>query len=137
MIENQEYSSVEVGSNRSFGVVFAVVFAIIGTYPLLAGDPVRIWSLGVAGGFGLVTLVAPQVLRPLNSLWFKFGMLLGRIINPIVMFLIYVITILPIGLIMQALGKDLLRRRLEPEATSYWLERAPAGPEPDSLKEQF
>ena len=137
MIENQAHADLEVGSNRSFGVVFCVVFALIGCYPLLNEAPVRIWALGVAAVLLLITLLAPQVLAPLNRLWFKFGMLLARIINPVVMFVIYVTTILPIGLILRASGKDLLRQRLDPEESSYWIVRTPPGPEPESLVDQF
>lgn len=137
MIENQEYSSVEVGSVRSFGIVFSVVFALIGAYPLLSGGSVRIWSLAIAGGFLFAAFVAPQVLRPLNLLWFKFGMLLGRIINPLVMLIIFVTTMVPIGLLLRAFGKDLLLKRFDKEAPSYWIERTPAGPAPESMKDQF
>ena len=137
MIDNQEYSSVEVGSARSFGIVFSVVFALVGVFPLLGGGSVRTWSLAIAVGFLVVAFVAPRVLRPLNSLWFKFGMLLGRVINPLVMLIIYVLTIIPIGLLLRAFGKDLLLKRFEPEAPSYWIDRTPAGPTPESMKDQF
>lgn len=137
MIENQEHSSIEVGSTRSFGVVFSIVFALIGVYPLLGGNSVRIWSLAIAGAFLLIVLVAPNLLRPLNLLWFRFGLLLARVVNPLVMLIVYITTIVPIGLLLRAFGKDLLRKRLDPDAPSYWIERNPAGPEPESMKEQF
>lgn len=137
MIESQEHSTVTVGSNRSFGLVFTAVFAVIGLWPILSSSPVRVWALAIAASFLVVSILTPGWLRGLNQLWFKFGILLGRIINPIVMFLIYVVSILPIGLILRLLKKDLLRLKLEPDQPSYWIERSPAGPEPESLKNQF
>lgn len=137
MIESQEHGSVEVGSSRSFGIVFFVVFLIIGLFPLISGSPLRIWSLGIAGSFLVIALLIPSILSPLNKLWFRFGMLLAKIVNPIVMFIIYVTTVLPIGLLLRASGKDLLSKKLDPDMPSYWRERAPPGPEPESLIDQF
>lgn len=136
-IDTREYTSVEIGSSRSFGLVFTVVFALIGLYPLLSDNPVRIWSLIIAGIFLIISILAPKLLKPLNILWFKFGLLLGRIINPIVMLVIYVVTILPIGLLLKIFGKDLLLLKFDNSASSYWIHRQPPGPEPDSLEEQF
>ncbi len=137
MIESKEHTTIEIGSSRSFGLVFAGVFAVIGLWPLLSASPPRIWAMAIAAAFLLVAMVAPNLLKGLNRLWFRFGMLLGRIVNPIVMFLIYVISMVPIGLILRLTGKDLLRLKLHKDQTSYWIAREPAGPEPDSLKNQF
>jgi hypothetical protein len=128
---------VAQGSERGFGVVFAVVFSIIGLWPLLSGSPVRIWSLLIAAGFLAAAFIAPRLLAPLNRLWFRFGMLLGRIVSPVVMAIIFYVAVLPTGLVMRLLGKDLLRLRVDPEAESYWIHRDPPGPAPDSLKQQF
>ena len=137
MIENQEHSEVELGSDRSFGIVFFVVFLLIGLYPLINQAGVRIWSLSIAGVFLLIALVMPKLLSPLNRIWLKFGLLLAKIVNPIVMFLIYVTTIVPIGLLLRLFGKDLLLQKVDSQAKSYWIERTPAGPTPESLNEQF
>jgi hypothetical protein len=136
-VDSQEYSKVEAGSSRSFGIVFAVVFAVIGLYPALSTGQVRIWALVVGALFLVVAVAIPRVLQPLNMLWFKFGILLGRIVNPIVMAIIYASTILPIGLIFRLIGKDPLNRKFLPSESSYWVVRAPPGPAPESLKEQF
>lgn len=135
--ELQGHSKIEVGSNRSFGLVFFVVFLLIGLYPLLDGGAVRLWSLIVSGVFLFFSFVFSNVLTPLNVLWFKFGMLLAKIVNPIVMFIIYALTIVPFGLGARLMGKDLLGRKLHPEQESYWIEREPPGPKPESLKNQF
>ncbi len=131
------HQKIEVGSNRSFGLVFFAVFLLIGLYPLLGGGPVRSWSLIIAGTFLFFAFFFSWALKPLNVLWFRFGMILARIVNPIVMFVIYVLTIVPFGLGARLLGKDLLRLKLDPKQESYWIERDPPGPEPESLENQF
>jgi hypothetical protein len=135
--ESQEFSTVTVGSNRSFGAVFVGVFALIGLFPLIKGGEPRLWALLVSAGFLVPTLLFPAVLRPLNVAWFRFGMLLGRIVNPVVMFVIYAVAILPMGLLLRLLGKDMLRQRFDPAADSYWIVRDPPGPTPASMEDQF
>lgn len=128
---------VKGSSNRGFGVVFAVVFAIVALAPLRHGEPVRLWALGLAALFLSVALIAPQLLAPLNWLWTRFGLLLHGVVNPIVMGLLFYVTVTPIGLMMRALGKDPLRLRFDREARSYWIERRPPGPAPESMRQQF
>ena len=128
---------VKVGSERGFGIVFAVVFAIIGLWPLLGDGPVRLWSLGVAAGFLAAAFLVPAALRPLNKLWFKFGLVLHKIVNPLVMGLLFFVTVTPTALIMRALGKDPLNRRFDPNADSYWIPRDPPGPAPETMRNQF
>ncbi len=125
------------GSERGFGIVFAAVFAIIGLWPLLDGAPIRLWALAVAGIFLAAALFFPVVLRPLNRFWFLFGMALHKVMSPLVMGLLFYLTVTPIALIMRIAGKDPLHRRFEPEAKSYWVERDPAGPEPETMRRQF
>ena len=125
------------GSDRGFGVVFAVVFAVIGLFPLLGGGPPRGWSLVVAGAFLVVALVRARWLAPLNRAWTRFGLLLQRIVNPLVMAVIYFAVVTPTGLAMRALGKDPLRLRYDPDAESYWIHRDPPGPERESMTNQF
>ena len=136
-IETQDHSTIEAGSSKSFGIVFATVFAIIGLYPLFTGSSIRLWALLIGGVFLLLSLAIPRALQPLNLLWFKFGMLLGKIISPVVMLIIYVTTVLPIGVTMRLCRKDLLRLKLDGTEQSYWIERSPPGPESESLEEQF
>jgi hypothetical protein len=127
---------VKAGSNRSFGFVFAAVFAIIGLLPLISGGGVRLWSLAIALVFLAVAFVAPKLLAPLNIAWFWFGMLLGKVVSPIVMAVVFYGTVAPIGALLRWRGKDPLRLR-RGDANSYWIERDPPGPPPDSLKNQF
>lgn len=128
---------VQMGSERSFGIVFAVVFAIIGLWPLKAGADMRLWALGLAALFLIVALAAPKLLKPLNLLWFKFGLLLHKIMTPLIMGLLFFLTVTPVGMLMRATGKDPMRLKRDPAATSYWITRDPPGPQPDSMKNQF
>ena len=128
---------VQMGSERSFGAVFAVVFLLIGLWPLTDGEAVRVWALGVATGVLAAALLAPHTLRPFNRIWFKFGLLLNKIVSPVVMGLLYYVTVTPLGVMMRLSGKDPLRLKKEPEAASYWIVREPPGPRPDSMKRQF
>jgi hypothetical protein len=93
--------------------------------------------LGVAAAFAILALLWPALLAPLNKLWLKLGLLLFKVVNPIVLGLLFYVIVAPIGLLMRALSKDPLRLRREPEALSYWIVRSPPGPEPDSMKNQF
>jgi hypothetical protein len=128
---------VRGSSDRSFGIVFAVVFALIGLLPLAFGGTARPWALAIGGGFLLAALAVPRVLSPLNRLWLRFGLLLHRIVSPLVLGIMFFVVITPMGLLMRALGKDLLRLKLDKSLGSYWIERQPPGPPPESLTDQF
>lgn len=128
---------IQVGSERSFGIVFFVVFAVIGLWPLLGGNPVRLWSMAIAVGFLVAAFVFPRVLKPLNLLWFKFGILLHHVVTPLVMGLIFFVTVTPTGILMRLFGLDPMRMKRDPKRTSYWIVRDPPGPSPESLKNQF
>ena len=113
---------VKIGSNRSFGIVFFIFFLIIGTYPIFFQGELRIWSLIVSIIFLLLGIINSRFLTPLNLLWFKFGMLLGRVVSPIVMGLVFFLVVTPTGLIMRILNKDLLRLKKK-NIKTYWIER--------------
>jgi hypothetical protein len=133
----QRNDDVVGSSNRSFGVVFAVVFAIIGMFPLVHGGSPRIWSLVISGVFLLVALAFPLVLAPLNRQWMKLGLLLHKVVSPIVLGLLFFGVITPMGVAMRLFGKDPLRLRRDPGSASHWIERKPPGPPPESLTDQF
>jgi len=138
MSETESFAEIKVGSERSFGFVFAAVFGIVGLWPAVSGDgQVRLWSLGVAAAFIIVALARPIVLRPLNILWFKFGILLGKIIGPIVMALLFFVAVTPVALVMRLLGKDPLRKKPDPEAETYWLKRSQEEMPMGTMKNQF
>ena len=124
---------IKISSNRSFGIVFFIVFLLIGTYPLLNSDNVRIWSLIISIVFLILGLLNSKILLPLNKIWFKFGILLGKIISPLIMGLIFFVVVTPIGLLMRLFNKDLLSLKLN-KNKSYWIEKN----EPKSkMKNQF
>lgn len=138
MQELQSHSpTVQMGSERSFGLVFAAFFLLIGLWPLKSGGDMRLWALGAAAAFATIALVYPRALKPLNIVWFKFGTLLHHVVTPVVMGLLFFLTVTPVGLLMRATGKDPMRLKRKPEASSYWIERTPPGPTPDSMKTQF
>ncbi len=129
--------AVKTSSDRAFGVVFTVVFLIIGLWPLLGGATPRVWALAVAAVFLVAALIRPGVLAPLNRLWTKLGLLLHKITNPIIMGLVFFLAVTPTALVMMALGKDPLRRKIDKTAASYWIRRDPPGPAPETMKNQF
>jgi hypothetical protein len=129
--------SVQGAPNRSFGLLFAGVFALIGLLPLIFGGVARLWAIILAVVFLIAALVFPGVLAPLNRLWMRFGLLLHRIVSPVVLGVMFFGVITPIGLVMRLLGKDPLRLQLDKAAGSYWIERTPPGPAPETFKDQF
>jgi hypothetical protein len=124
---------VKLSSNRSFGVVFFIVFLLIGLYPLLKGNDLRIWSLIISFIFLALGLINSKILTPLNRLWFKFGLLLGKFISPIIMGIIFFIVVTPIGIIMRLFKKDLLNLKFNKKKT-YWIDKK--GPK-SKMKNQF
>ena len=124
---------VKISSNRSFGIVFFVVFLIIALYPLINDGNIRLWSLFVSLAFLVLGLLNSKFLSPLNKIWFKFGLFLGKIISPIVMGLIFFLVVTPIGILMRILKKDLLNLKMN-NNKSYWIEKS----EPKSkMRNQF
>ncbi|MDC2970138.1 SxtJ family membrane protein [Candidatus Pelagibacter sp.] len=124
---------IKIGSNRSFGIVFFVVFLLIALYPLLKESDLRIWSLVISFIFLALGLSNSNFLTPLNKLWFKFGLFLGKIISPLVMGFIFFAVVTPIGILMRILGKDLLNLKYN-KKKSYWIEKT--GPK-SKMKNQF
>ena len=126
-------AEIKLGSNRSFGIVFFIVFLIIAIYPLLNDSPIRLWSLVISVIFLILGLINSQVLTPLNIVWMKFGMYLGVLISPIVMGIIFFLVVTPIAIIMKILRKDLLNLKIN-KGNSYWIEKDRIK---SSMKNQF
>ena len=110
-------------SNRSFGILFFLVFLIIGIYPLLKDGDLRIWSLIISIIFLILGLLNSSILYPLNRIWMKFGYLLGAIIAPIVMALIFFGVVTPTGILMKIVGKDLLNLKINKNKKTYWIKK--------------
>jgi len=128
---------VSGSSNRSFGFTFAIVFTIVALWPVVRGRSVRGWALVAAAAFLLAALALPRVLAPLSQLWLKLGLFLHACISPIIMGLVFYTTVTPIGLVRRLLGQDPLRLRFDSGAVTYWIERHPPGPAPDTMPRQF
>ena len=124
---------IKISSNRSFGIVFFIVFLLIGLYPILKGNDLRIWSLLISSIFLILGLINSKILTPLNRLWFKFGLLLGRFISPLIMGIIFFIVVTPTGIIMRLFKKDLLNLKYN-KKESYWIHKS--GPK-SKMKNQF
>jgi hypothetical protein len=140
VVTHEDFSrqeDIKPSSDRSFGLVIATFFLIITFWPLFRGESVRWWALAVAAVFAALALMWTAALAPLNKLWTKLGVLLYRVISPIVLGLLFYVTLTPIALVMRLLGKDPLRLRRDPDAASYWIDRSPPGPAPESMKNQF
>ena len=129
--------NIKGSSDRSFGLVFAAVFGLIGLWPFFFGRGLLVWAVAVSLAFTVLAFVRPGLLAPLNRWWMKFGLLLSRIVNPVVMGLMFYLVITPMGVCMRLMGKDLLRLKFDRKAGSYWIPREPPGPEPESLSNQF
>lgn len=128
---------VEGASDRAFGVVMAGAFLVIALWPLLHGESVRWWASCVAAPFALAALLRPALLAPLNRLWIRLGVLLGRVVGPVALGILFYGVFTPLGIVMRLSGKDPLRLKLDAGAQTYWIERLPPGPPPDSMTNQF
>ena len=124
---------IKISSNRNFGIVFFIVFLLVAVYPILKGNDIRIWSLLISFAFLILGLINSKLLTPLNKLWFKFGLLLGKIVTPLIMGFIFFIVVTPIGILMRLLRKDLLNLKYD-EKKTYWIEKT--GPK-SKMKNQF
>ena len=124
---------IKISSNRSFGIVFFVVFFIIAVYPIFKGGDLRTWSIVISLIFLVLGILNSKLLLPLNKIWFKFGLFLGKLVSPIVMGIIFFLVVTPIGLFMKLLGKDLLNLKLNKKNT-YWVEKEE---QKSKMKNQF
>tara|TARA_Y100000816_G_C25956427_1_gene499054 strand:- start:380 stop:772 length:393 start_codon:yes stop_codon:yes gene_type:complete len=114
--------NIKIGSNKSFGIVFFIVFLIIATYPLLNDNSIRLWSLIIGIIFLILGIINSKVLTPFNILWIKFGLLLGKVVSPIIMGFVFFGVVTPISIIMKLLRKDLLYLKRNKKET-YWLKK--------------
>jgi hypothetical protein len=133
----QTYRKTSVGSDRNFGILFAAVFALIALAPLYHGGPVRWWAVPICLLFLASAMFTPGLLRPLNRLWFRFGLVLHHVVNPVVMALLYYGAVVPTGLLVRTAGKDLLRLKFDKTAASYWISREQPAPPPGGMTKQF
>ena len=127
------YKDIKIGSNRSFGVVFFIVFLLIGLWPILKGNELRIWSIVISLIFLTLGILNSKILTPFNKVWFRFGIFLGNFISPIIMGIVFFLVVTPTGLIMKLFKKDLINLRKNNSST-YWIEKKDIK---SSMKNQF
>jgi hypothetical protein len=127
----------EGSTDRSFGFVFAGFFLLVACWPLFSGQGVRLWAAGIAAVMALIAALKPALLAAPNRQWTRLGILLGRIVSPIALAILFYAVFTPFGIVLRIAGMDPLRLKRDPEAKSYWLTRAPPGPPPDSMTNQF
>ena len=126
-------NKIKIGSNRSFGIIFSIVFLIIAIWPLLSTSEIRYWSLVISVIFLILGLIKSKILTPLNKIWFKIGITLGNLISPLVMGIVFFLVVTPTSIIMKILGKDLLNLKKN-NNKSYWIEKKKQN---TSMKKQF
>jgi hypothetical protein len=131
------HSKIKMSSNKNFGIVFCIVFLIFAIWPLknnLSVNEIKTIPIIISFTFLLLGLINSKILTPLNILWFKFGLMLGAIISPIIMGIVFFAVVTPTGLIMKIFGKDLLKKKLSKNNKSYWIETNKSH---SSMKYQF
>ncbi|MFQ5483012.1 MAG: hypothetical protein ACE5ER_09655 [Nitrospinaceae bacterium] len=128
---------IQGSSDRSFGAVFTLVFLAVGGWSWWQEGRLLIWAFVAAGVFALTAIFKPALLHPLNRLWMRLGLLLNRIVSPVFLAVIFFLAVTPVGLLMRLFGKDLLRLKFQPNASSYWIPRTPPGPDPQTMPRQF
>ena len=133
----QRDEEVKGSSDRAFGLTFAVVFAALAGFSVWRGGGSWPYTSCAAAVFALLAMVAPSLLAPLNRVWLKFGLLLHKVTSPLILGLMFFLVVTPTALVLRLLGKDLLHLKGDREAPSYWIERRPPGPSPDSMPNQF
>ena len=127
-------TKIKTSSNRSFGLVFFIVFLILALWPIKNGGEIRIWLVVISLIFLILGMMKSELLTPLNHLWFKFGMILGAIVAPIVMGAVFFLVVTPIGIIMSLMGKDLINKKNNKKKETYWIKRKTST---GSMKRQF
>ena len=138
MIENaRRVEQIEGSSDRMFGLLFAAIFAGLALWPLVHGEKIRLWALAAGAVFLVLAFAWPRALARMNRVWMRCGLLLNRIVSPLAIGVVYYLTLVPIGLAMRACGKKPLRLGFDRAAGSYWIQRKPPGPDPQTMKDQF
>ena len=135
--ETYRREEVARGSERSFGLIIAGALVVIALLPIIRGQEPRWFLFPISAVFALLALAAPRLLGPVNEAWHRLGLLLQKVVNPVVMGAIFALGIVPTGLVLRLIGKDPMRRKFDPQAETYWIKREPPGPPPATMNNQF
>jgi len=137
---HEDFSRLEEpqgSSDRSFGFVFALFFLALALWPAVHRGVPRWWALGVSAVFLLLAVASPSTLAPLNWAWTRLARTLNKIVNPVVTAALFYLAFTPVGLLMRLTGGDPLHLRFNPDAKTYWIEKQPPGPPPETMARQF
>jgi hypothetical protein len=134
MFDLKEYQKLELPSERNFGLILSILFLAIGFYPLINGTDLLLWPLLIGLALLILAFFSPSILVIPNYVWFKFGLMIGAIVSPIILIFVYFTTVLPTGVLIKLMNKDLLRLKLDKTAKSYWIERIEQN---SSMRDQF
>lgn len=134
---DSENIEIEKSSERTFGIIFSVFFCIVGLFPVMSGGSISWWAFPLAVFFLIAAFLFPKFLAPLNFIWMKFGSLLHKIVSPIILTIIYFLAVVPVGLIMKLLGKDILNLKMDKSRKSYWIDRSKENSKKESLRRQY
>jgi len=134
---NDEPGELKAPTNRSFGLVVSVACVIYALYPAISGKIPHWWLLGIGAVFLLLAIVQSALLTPLNRIWIRLGLLMAKVANPIVLGIMYYLLVSPIAIGMTLAGRDSLKRKFAPELVTYWQDKTPAGPSPETMRNQF
>ena len=129
---------IDLPPDRHVGILFAAVFILIASWPVLfSAGQIRIWALAIALVFLAISFLRPAALHPLNRAWMAFGLLLSRIVNPLVLGILFFVVITPVALVTRLFGRDPLNQKLDPTAKTYWTDRDPNSSTSGTMKDQF
>ncbi len=135
MMDNQSFGTIKLGSESAFAYTFAILFVVIATWPVVFGSgPVRLWALAIAATLVSIRFANQSLLSAPNRVWLNFGIWLGAILSPVIVLVVYSLAVLPTGLVLKLLGRDLLGKRFDPSRSSYWIDR---DDQPGTMKNQF
>lgn len=125
------------GSVRGFGIVFTIFFLILSIWPVFSGESIRFWSLTTAGLLLCITVILPQAFKPFNALWFRLGLVIGWVVNPMVMFLIFVLSVVPTAIVLKLMRKNTLQLKFDQDEESYWIKREEFESSNETMRRQF
>lgn len=134
---HENYDRVEkikISSEKNFGLTLGIIFSLLGLLPLIAGHPIRIWWLVLGAAFLVPAFVKPELLKLPNQYWAKLGLLLNKIVSPVILFVLFFLVFFPMGVLLRVFKKDILNLKIDKSKKSYWIQSESA---PTNMVDQF